>query len=206
VIKELPAYQIARRQRIIDAARRLLEEQDYEQIQVRDVANAADFAVGTVYRYFTSKEHLYAAVLEQWGAGFGSAGRGTRMDDPLRRLEMRVRRVLAAFERRPQFFRALTLLLASSDHNAIGLLKQFRGSIEGMVEADLAELDPDGAADDAAIVWAVLSSLLTRTTFYGLPMADAHRINDRFIEMLRHSFAGTGAEPAGRRPRNARSD
>jgi fatty-acyl-CoA synthase len=31
---------------------------DYEDIQIREVAEAADLALGTVYRYFASKEHL----------------------------------------------------------------------------------------------------------------------------------------------------
>jgi AcrR family transcriptional regulator len=189
-VGDLPAYQLARRERIIDAARSLLEKQEYEQIQVRDVASTAGFALGTVYRYFRSKEHLYAAVLQAWGTGFGeSTSGGVYENDPLRRLEARMRAVLAAFEKRPRFFRALTLLLGGNDPNANALLEQFRGSIEDMVQADLAELDPDGAADDAVIVWAVLSSLLTRTTSHGFPMADAYRVNDRFIEMLRLRFA-----------------
>ena len=195
----LPAYQAARRQRIIDAASSLLKERDYEHIQVRDVAAAADFAVGTVYRYFSSKDHLYAAVLETWGRGFGTASRAAAAADPLRRLETRMRTVLESFERRPQFFRVLMLLLGSTDPAAIALLGQFRESIQELVQADLAELDPEGAADHAVIIWAVLSTLLTRTTFHGATMADAYRINDRFIEILRLRFgpAGPGRRDAG---------
>ena len=194
-VPDLPAYQVARRQRIIDAARALLEERDDEQIQVRDVATAANFAVGTVYRYFSSKDHLYAAVLHAWGSRFGDVSRSPHGSDPLQRLETRMRKVLESFEKRPRFFRVLMLLLGSTDPNAIALLRQFRESIQGLVQADLAELDPEGAADDAVLIWAVLSNLLTRTMFYGASMADAYRINDRFTEMLRLRF-GTPA-PAG---------
>lgn len=190
---DLPRYQVARRQRIIDAAGTLLEERDYEQIQVRDVADAAHFAVGTVYRYFSSKEHLYAAVLHSWGSRFGEVSRGPEGADPLARLETRMRKVLESFEKRPRFFRALMLLLGSTDPNATALLQQFRESIQGLVRADLAELDPEGAADHAVLIWAVLSNLLTRTTFYGGSMADAYRINDRFITMLRLRFAAAAA-------------
>jgi len=199
----LPAYQIARRQRIIDAAGALLEERDYEQIQVRDVANAASFAVGTVYRYFSSKDHLYAAVLHSWGSRFGDVSRGPRGSDPLQRLEIRMRKVLESFEKRPRFFRVLMLMLGSTDPNAIALLRQFRESIQGLVQADLAELDPEGAADDAVLIWAVLSNLLTRTTFYGAPMADAYRVNDRFTEMLRLRFGSPAPakDPAEKGPR-----
>ena len=190
---DLPRYQAARRQRIIDAAGALLEQRDYEQIQVRDVADAAHFAVGTVYRYFSSKEHLYAAVLHSWGSRFGEVSRAPEGADPLARLETRMRKVLESFEKRPRFFRALMLLLGSTDPNATALLQQFRESIQGLVRADLAELDPEGAADHAVLIWAVLSNLLTRTTFHGGSMADAYRINDRFTTMLRLRFGAVAA-------------
>lgn len=188
VSPELPAYQAARRQRIIDAAGRLLKDRDYEQIQVRDVAAAADFAVGTVYRYFSSKDHLYAAVLESWGRGFDRASHGREVSDPLQRLEARMRHVLESCEKRPRYFRAMILLQSTADPSASALLTEFRDSIQDRVEADLRELDPEGAADFAVIIWAVLSNLLTRTTFHGGTMADAYRISDRFIEMLRLRF------------------
>ena len=202
-VAALPAYQAARRQRIIDAASSLLKDRDYEQIQVRDVAAAADFAVGTVYRYFSSKDHLYAAVLESWGRGFGTASRAVVAADPLARLETRMRTVLESFEKRPRFFRVLMLLLGSTDPSAIALLRQFRESIQGLVQADLAELDPEGAADHAVIIWAVLSTLLTRTTFHGATMADAYRINDVFIEILRLRFAPPAHPQAGPERRDA---
>src|ERR1700690_164497 len=60
-----PAQQ-ARRQRVIDAAMALGLEGGYEAVQMRDVAARADVAMGTVYRYFTSKDHLLAAALVFW--------------------------------------------------------------------------------------------------------------------------------------------
>ncbi|MBL7499562.1 TetR/AcrR family transcriptional regulator [Frankia sp. CNm7] len=192
--EELPAYQVARRKRIVDAARSLLEKQEYEQIQIRDVAAAAGFALGTVYRYFSSKEHLYAAVLHAWGSDYDRASVGYQADDdPMRRLEQRMRSVLASFERRPQFFRALILLMSSNDPNAKAYLSQFRESIEGLVEADLAKLDPDGAAEYSVLVWSVLSSLLTRSVIHEFPMAEAYRVNDRMIELLRLRFGHDGS-------------
>src|SRR6202789_1764685 len=56
----------ARRQRVVDAAMALGLEGGYEAVQMRDVAARADVAMGTVYRYFTSKDHLLAAALVHW--------------------------------------------------------------------------------------------------------------------------------------------
>jgi AcrR family transcriptional regulator len=184
-----------RRQRIVDAARSLLEKQAYEQIQIRDVAITAGVALGTLYRYFSSKDHLYAAVLLDWSAGFTkSIGRGKADDDPWRRLQTRIRRALVAFEKRPQFFRLLVILLSSADPNANALMDQFREFLEGTVQDDLAELDPDGAQDYSVLIWAVMNNLLTRSIFQDRSMAEARRINDRFLDLLRLRFeAGPGA-------------
>jgi TetR/AcrR family transcriptional regulator, cholesterol catabolism regulator len=47
--------QRARRDRLIEAALALLEEDDYEQVQVKDVADRAGVSLGTLYNYFSSK-------------------------------------------------------------------------------------------------------------------------------------------------------
>ena len=64
--RPLTRAQQARRQRVIDAAMALGLEGGYEAVQMRDVAARADVAMGTVYRYFTSKDHLLAATLVHW--------------------------------------------------------------------------------------------------------------------------------------------
>jgi TetR/AcrR family transcriptional regulator, cholesterol catabolism regulator len=56
----LPEDQRARRQRIVDAARQLMITVDYGKIQVKDVAEEAGVSLGTLYRYFNSKDHLFA--------------------------------------------------------------------------------------------------------------------------------------------------
>src|SRR5665213_3745950 len=64
--RPLTRAQQARRQRVIDAAMSLALDGGYEAVQMRDVAARADVAMGTVYRYFTSKDHLLAATLVHW--------------------------------------------------------------------------------------------------------------------------------------------
>src|SRR5207244_3026281 len=54
----LARSQAARRRRVLDAALRLAAEGGFDGVQMRDVAAAADVALGTVYRYFSSKERL----------------------------------------------------------------------------------------------------------------------------------------------------
>src|ERR1044071_1903988 len=76
----LPAGQQERRDRIVRAAVALLERGEYDAIQMRDVAREAGVALATIYRYFTSKEHLYAAALVEWASGFPTPGRAASTD------------------------------------------------------------------------------------------------------------------------------
>ena len=63
----LTPNQAARRSRVIDAAMALAAEGGYDAVQMRDVAARAQVALGTIYRYFSSKDHLLAACqVELW--------------------------------------------------------------------------------------------------------------------------------------------
>src|SRR5471030_2770727 len=97
----LPRGQQERRDRIVRAAITLLERGEYDAIQMRDVAQEANVALATVYRYFTSKEHLYAAALLEWATNFPGPGRSTRTGhgSDEARLRALMRRAVRAFER-----------------------------------------------------------------------------------------------------------
>lgn len=59
----LSAGQRARRQRIIEATVELATEGGFHGVQMRDVAERSDVALGTLYRYFPSKIHLLIGAL-----------------------------------------------------------------------------------------------------------------------------------------------
>ncbi|MCX5396711.1 TetR family transcriptional regulator [Streptomyces sp. NBC_00102] len=59
----LTADQRARRARILDATAELAGKGGFEAVQMREVAEAAHVALGTLYRYFPSKAHLLVATL-----------------------------------------------------------------------------------------------------------------------------------------------
>jgi TetR/AcrR family transcriptional regulator, cholesterol catabolism regulator len=62
----LARSQAARRRRVLDATLELAAAGGFDAVQMRDVAAAADVALGTLYRYFSSKERLLLeAMVEQ---------------------------------------------------------------------------------------------------------------------------------------------
>jgi AcrR family transcriptional regulator len=54
-----------RRKRILDATLALASKGGYDAVQMRTVAERADVALGTLYRYFPSKIHLLVGALTQ---------------------------------------------------------------------------------------------------------------------------------------------
>ena len=57
------AAQRERRRRILDATLALASKGGYDAVQMRTVAEKADVALGTLYRYFPSKIHLLVSAL-----------------------------------------------------------------------------------------------------------------------------------------------
>lgn len=59
------AYREARREQILDAARRCFARNGFHATSMHDVIAATGLSVGAVYRYFPSKDELRAAVAEE---------------------------------------------------------------------------------------------------------------------------------------------
>src|SRR5690349_19427036 len=61
----LARSQAERRRRVLAATFELAAEGGFDAVQMRDVAAAADVALGTVYRYFSSKERLLLEAMAE---------------------------------------------------------------------------------------------------------------------------------------------
>jgi TetR/AcrR family transcriptional regulator, cholesterol catabolism regulator len=68
----LARSQAARRRRVLDATLALAADGGFDAVQMRDVAAAADVALGTVYRYFSSKERLLLEAMAEQQADLRS--------------------------------------------------------------------------------------------------------------------------------------
>ncbi|MFG1925371.1 TetR/AcrR family transcriptional regulator [Cryptosporangium sp. NPDC048952] len=175
------SWQVERRARILVAAREALEAQEYEAIQMRDVAQRAGVALGTLYRCFSSKEHLYAAVLTEWGTRSAVAAHG---GSPEVRVRARVHGVITAYEQQPQFYRAHVTLQSSTDPNARTLLSEFARDARRALAAEVAVLGPAPADDAATMLWALITSRLTHAIYRGGSIDEIHRIADEFVDLL----------------------
>jgi AcrR family transcriptional regulator len=115
--ESLTPTQRERRDRIVRAGLGLLRTHDHTQIQMKDVAAEADVAIGTVYRYFQSKDHLFAEVLADWGSHLRTnvERRPLRGGSNAERLTDVLHRSMRAFQGWPQLARVVMALEASED-------------------------------------------------------------------------------------------
>jgi len=57
--------QLQRRAEILQAALELFSEKGYHNVSMQEIAARAEFAVGTLYKFFKNKEELYKEILMQ---------------------------------------------------------------------------------------------------------------------------------------------
>ena len=106
-----------RRKRILDATIALATDGGFDAVQMRAVAERADVALGTLYRYFPSKIHLLVSALgrqfEQNGAAL--EGRAIPGDTPHERVMTVLRRSSKGMQRTPKLTEALTRAFMFAD-------------------------------------------------------------------------------------------
>lgn len=151
----LPRGQAARRQRVLVAAMDLGTAGGYEAVQMRDVAATADVALGTIYRYFSSKDHLLAASLVTWTNDLERriARRPPKGDTPAQRVGDVLRRATEAMERQPKLTEAVILAISSPDQGAASCQGEVAGAFARVMDRAMPDdLDPAVRADVARVL------------------------------------------------------
>lgn len=160
--RALTRAQQARRQRVVDAAMALGLEGGYEAVQMRDVAAKADVAMGTVYRYFNSKDHLLAAALVHWVEQLDQqvSAVPARGATPAERVVEVVDRALRVMARRARLAAAVCASMASSDPAAVESQREVARLMEQIIARAMGDPRPDDFAERARMIGHVWYSSL----------------------------------------------
>jgi TetR/AcrR family transcriptional regulator, cholesterol catabolism regulator len=184
----LRAHQRARRDRIVKAALRRLVSSDYDSIKVSDVAKDAKVALGTLYRYFTSKEHLFAAVFYEWQESFG---RQIQASPPAAgsegaRLREFLGRTIRAFQVQPQFYKLLLVIQMTSDPYAAEIYVSLDQGFRRIFDSALGPTAESARDRDAifATVECVLDKHLARWVVGRCSIEDAYEAVDEAIRLI----------------------
>jgi AcrR family transcriptional regulator len=144
-VESLTENQAARRERVIKAALDLGGRGGYEAVQMRDVAAHANVALGTIYRYFTSKDHLLAASMVDWSADLRRrvAERPPTDPDPADRMVDVIRRATRMMERQPSLAAALVTACSAHDPGVVACQREVTATIREVLAAPIADLDAE---------------------------------------------------------------
>jgi len=182
----LRADQLARRQRIVRAALKALAGSDYEQVKISEVAQESGVALGTLYRYFASKEHLFAAVFVEWQ---GAMKKRLQREQPrgeteAERLRDVFHRTIRAFQLQPQFYRVMMMLTGTADPYAADLYQSVAAEFRDTVAIALAgPFDADREAI-LATVNAVLDESLRSWVMNRKAIAGVYADVDNAIRLI----------------------
>lgn len=162
------AAQRGRRKRILDATLALASKGGYEAVQMRTVAEQANVALGTLYRYFPSKIHLLvSALVREFERTQQKLDRTTIPGDtPYERMLFVLGRITQTMQRDPMLTEAMTRAFMFADPSAAAEVNTVARLMERTLTQAIHEGEP--TADEVAIariigdVW--LSNLVAWVT------------------------------------------
>jgi len=64
---------LVQKQEMLDAALDLFSEKGYRNVSMQEIAEKAEFAIGTLYNFFRNKEDLYKALIKEMAGRFEEA-------------------------------------------------------------------------------------------------------------------------------------
>ncbi|MFK4148156.1 TetR family transcriptional regulator [Streptomyces sp. NPDC004065] len=118
-VPPLTERQEARRRRILRASARLAGRGGFDAVQMREVAESSQVALGTLYRYFPSKVHLLVATMQDQLEHL----HGTLRKNPpagesaAERVAQTLMRAFRALQREPQLAEAMVRALTFADRS-----------------------------------------------------------------------------------------
>jgi len=144
------AAQRDRRRRILEATLQLASKGGYEAVQMRTVAERAEVALGTLYRYFPSKIHLLvsALALELEQIQEKLERKPIPGDTPHERMQFVLARVTRAMQREPLLAEAMTRAFMFADPSASAEVNAVARLMEEMFTRAMHDGEP--TADDRA--------------------------------------------------------
>lgn len=196
-----------RRRDILEAAERLFSKQGYFNTSMVQIAEAAEFAIGTVYQFFKSKEDIYISLVESKMDEFAGLmdGRIAAARSVTEKLGAVIRTKLDYFERNRDFFRIYVSEWSGFEwtmKSAFGerCWKRYQAQLdlvaglirEGVHRGEFRPVDP---AEAAFALHGMLNSTIYLWILQAKPSESLVEKSDSLIELFLH---GAGA-PASRR-------
>lgn len=140
----------------------LAAEGGYDAVVMRDLADQANVAVGTLYNYFTSKDHLLTAAYLEWTTELEEriTSRPPRGEAPADRVTDVLGRVCEALGRQPRLVSAILTAANAKAPEVAELDREAGVTMTAMIESALALPDPQLSLQVTAVIEHVMHSAL----------------------------------------------
>ena len=182
---------------MIDAAFELGAERGYEAVQMREVSASANVSLATIYRYFSSKDHLLAAAMTEWTAKLQGRLSPRRRATAADQLVDVLGRACRALARQPKLTAALVRALSSSDPGVQECAEQVQAQIASMSAGILADLDPRVREDILAVLGHVWYSTLVAWSSGRIDFDQVTSELDRAVRVLVEPYERRGGPGRG---------
>ncbi|MCP2310625.1 TetR family transcriptional regulator [Kitasatospora paracochleata] len=148
---QLTPRQAERRRRILRASTTLAARGGYEAVQMREVAEDAGVALGTLYRYFPSKVHLLVAVMRVQLLQLQEQVRRhpPTGEEPAARVAEALTNAFHALQREPRLAEAMVRALSFADRSVGSEVDEVSGLTSAIV-LEAARLSGPPTADQQA--------------------------------------------------------
>ena len=168
-----------RRKRILDATLALASKGGYDAVQMRTVAERADVALGTLYRYFPSKIHLLVSAMarELEGVRERTARIPVPGETPYDRLMFILSRITKAMQRDPQLTEAMTRAFMFADASAAAEVDTVGRLMDRMIARALTDDEP--SEEQLAISRVISDVWLANLVAWVTRRASANDVADR---------------------------
>jgi AcrR family transcriptional regulator len=168
-----------RRKRILDATLVLASKGGYDAVQMRSVAERADVALGTLYRYFPSKIHLLVSAMarELEGVRERTARVPVPGETPYERLMFILGRITKAMQRDPQLTEAMTRAFMFADASAAAEVDTVGRLMDRMIARALTDNEP--TEEQLAISRVISDVWLANLVAWVTRRASANDVADR---------------------------
>jgi AcrR family transcriptional regulator len=141
------------RARILDIALRLMSQRGVDGTSMRDLANACDLNVATLYHYFASKRELLVAVLEERGLVEGISpltSGATIARDQMSSLRAMLDDILGSMLEVEEFVRLMLGEVLRGEDTAKSVGDELFVATQAALESWVNEFDPTLCADPGA--------------------------------------------------------
>jgi AcrR family transcriptional regulator len=168
-----------RRKRILDATLALASKGGYDAVQMRAVAERADVALGTLYRYFPSKIHLLVSALARELERVRERTERLPLpgDTPYERLMFILARITKGLQRDPQLTEAMTRAFMFADASAAAEVDTVGRLMDRMFARALTDEEP---SDEQLAISRVISDVwLANLVAWVTRRASANDVADR---------------------------